>query len=177
MILPVFKQVAAPSPSPPPPPPTTSYAIGEAALRRWVTQRLRSDARADGGIVYSFTLSGSTCNGVPLEALMTVTLDAAGRIEAAAARPAAGDAGCGAMCAAHGDGCRFLGDLGGCDAAVGLTLDEAAFQDWHAEPSGCFCTAGNRRHKWRNVFQALHYAATHAAAQAVGPAQSATGDL
>ena len=43
-----------------------------------------------------------------------------------------------------------------------LTLEQAAFHQWDVEASGCFCTAGHRLHKWRNVFQALHYAATHA---------------
>ncbi|HEV2292843.1 MAG TPA: hypothetical protein VGR35_03255 [Tepidisphaeraceae bacterium] len=133
----------------------------EKALRRWATQRLRRAHRADGGVDYVFLLSGSTCNNVPIEAVMTVRLDAAGRIEAASSRSARSDIGCDAMCAAERSGAKFLSDMGTCDEAVGLTLDEAAFRDWSEEPSGCFCTAGNRRHKWRNVFQAWHYAATH----------------
>ena len=137
------------------------YAIPEAALRRWVKQRVRSSARADGGIIYTFALSGSTCNNVPIEVVMTVAIGADGRIERATAHRADGDRGCDAMCAAPLDGQRFLADEGGCDEAIGLTLADAAFRDWREEPSGCFCTAGNRRHKWRNVFQALHYAAGH----------------
>ena len=144
------------------PPRASAYAVPEAALARWVRERLRRSCRADGGTVYTFALSGSTCNnmGVALEAVMTVEVAADGRIEAATARPAATDAACGAMCAAQGNGCRFLSEVGGCDDVVGLTLGEAAFRDWQEEPSGCFCTPGNRRHKWRNVFQALHYAVT-----------------
>jgi hypothetical protein len=142
----------------------TPYAVAEKALRRWVKERLRQEQGEDGGTVYSFSLSGSTCNnmGRPLEVVMTVALDADGRVRAASARPADADTGCDAMCAAQGDGRRFFANAGDCDEAVGLTLHEAAFREWRAEPSGCFCTAGNRRHKWRNVFQALHYAATHA---------------
>jgi hypothetical protein len=66
------------------------------------------------------------------------------------------------MCAADGAGGRFLAAFGNCDEVIGLTLAAAAFREWTPEPSGCFCTAGNRRHKWRSVFQALHYAATGA---------------
>ena len=138
------------------------YAIPEKALRRWVTERLRAEPRPGGGVVYSLTVSGSTCNNVPLEVVMTVAVDADGRIDAASSRPASADRGCDAMCAAHGNGGRFLAEVGGCDEVLGLTLDEAAFRNWEAEPSGCYCTAGNRRHKWRNVFQTLQYAATHA---------------
>ena len=137
-------------------------AVPEKALRRWVRERLRRADRADGGTVYSFTLTGSTCSNVPLEVLMTVAVDADGRIDAASSRPAAGDAGCDAMCAPQGDGGGFLEASGRCEEAVGLTLEEAALRHWDVEASGCFCTAGHRRHKWRNVFQALHYAATHA---------------
>jgi hypothetical protein len=139
----------------------TDYAIAEAALRRWVADRLRRHPRADDGVVYTFLLSGSTCNNVPLDAVMTVAVDAQGRIEAATSAPAPADRGCGATCAADGDGRAFLALAGRCDEVVGLTLAEAAFRNWEPEPSGCFCSAGNRRHKWRNVFQALHYAATH----------------
>jgi len=141
--------------------PAKTYAVAEKALRRWVTERLRRQQRADGATTYTFLLSGSTCGNVPLEAVMSVTVDADGRIEAASSSPVSASSGCGAMCAANGNGCRFLETVGGCDEVVGLTLEEAAFRKWEVEPSGCFCTAGNRRHKWRNVFQALHFAETH----------------
>ena len=110
--------------------------------------------------MYCFTLTGSTCNsmGRALEVEMIVTVVPGGRIESASARPAARDSGCGAMCAAEGNGTRFLAAVGGCNEAVGLTLAQAAFRDWGDEMSGCFCTAGNRRHKWRNAFQAIHFA-------------------
>jgi hypothetical protein len=141
----------------------TTYAVAEPALRRWARERLHRQPRDDGGIVYSFLMSGSTCNnmGVPLEAIMTLAVDAQGKIESATARPAPHDRGCDAMCQAQCDGRRFLADFGSCNEVVGLTLLEAAFRDWNEEPSGCFCTAGARRHKWRNVFQTLHFAATH----------------
>jgi hypothetical protein len=138
-------------------------AIAQSALRRWASERLHRELRADGGVIYSFAMSGSTCNnmGVPLEVIMTATVDASGRIESATSCPAPHDRGCDAMCQAQCDGRRFLADFGRCDEVVGFTLHEAAFREWNVEPSGCFCTAGNRRHKWRNVFQTLHFAATH----------------
>ncbi len=134
------------------------YAVAERALRRWAAERLRSKPRAGGGAVYTFALTGSTCTNRPIEVEMTVTVDADGRIDSATAAPAPHDTGCGAMCAATAGAQRFFAESGGCDEAVGLTLHEAAFRDWQDEPSGCFCTAGNRRHKWRNVFQTLHFA-------------------
>ena len=134
------------------------YAIPEKSLRRWATERLHRNDRADGGADFSFVLSGSTCNNIALTVMMTVAVDSTGRIESATARPASGDTGSGAMCAADGDGAGFLGKSGRCDEVIGMTLQEAAFREWHPEASGCFCTAGNRRHKWRNVLQAIYYA-------------------
>ena len=140
-----------------------AYAVNEKALRAWATQRLRRERRADGGMTYSFTVSGSTCNnmGVALEVVMTVDIGADGRIEAACSRPAAGDSGCDAMCAAGCEARAFFAHVGGCPEVLGLTLSEAAFLEWEPEASGCFCTDGNRRHKWRNLFHVLHYAVTH----------------
>ena len=140
--------------------PTFAYAIPEPALARWAAQRLRRETRDDGSVLCFFTCSGSTCTNRPLEVMMTVTLDGNGRVRTAAARPVTGD-NCNLMCAAGGDAERFFRDAGTCDEAIGLTLEEAASRDWSVEPSGCFCTAGNRRHKWRNVFAALHYAVNH----------------
>ena len=130
------------------------YAIPQTALQRWARDRVERELCPDGGIVYQFMLSGSTCTNVPLNVVMTVRLNAEGRIESATSHPAHGDPGWAAMCGSSPD-------IGRCDEAIGLTLDEAAFRDWQEEPSGCFCSAGNRRHKWRNVFQTLHYALTH----------------
>ena len=143
------------------------YAVAEKALRRWAAERVRHAPRDDGGAVYTFALTGSTCTNRPLEVLMTVELGPDGRIVSATSQPAPHDAGCDAMCAAAAaaacDGRQFLAEFGGCDEAVGLTLAEAAFRDWPVEPSGCFCTPGNRLHKWRNVFQTLHYSRIMAA--------------
>jgi hypothetical protein len=139
-----------------------AYAIPEKALRRWVAERLRSERDADGATIYSFALSGSTCTNVPLDVVMMVRVNAQGKIEGAWSIPAKADVGCDAMCAAQGNSGPLSGDAGRCDEAVGLSLEEAAFRRWQEEPSGCFCSAGHRRHKWRNVFQALHYAVIYA---------------
>jgi len=137
------------------------YVVAEKALRRWATERVRRTRRAGGGETCTFALTGSTCTNRPLEVLMTVELGADGRIVSATAQPGPHDTGCDAMCAAAVcDGRRFLAETGRCDEVVGLTLEEAAFREWQVEPSGCFCTTGNRLHKWRNVFQTLHYATT-----------------
>jgi len=136
-------------------------AVAETALRRWSAERVRRHLRHDGGTVYTFALAGSTCTNRPIDVVMTVALGADGRVESATAAPAPHDAGCDAMCgAAASNGRQFLAEQARCDEAIGLTLDEAALRDWQLEPSGCFCTPGNTRHKWRNVFQTLHYATT-----------------
>ena len=145
--------------------PTTSssssaYSISPRALQRWTDERLHIQRRPDGGTVYSFVLSGSTCNnmGMPVEVEMIVTTDADGRIESARSYPSASDRGCHLMCAANGNATQFFTATGECGDVIGQTIEQAAFREWDVEPSGCFCTAGNRRHKWRNVFQTLHYA-------------------
>ena len=139
------------------------FAVAEKALRRWVRERLRRSPRPAGGTIFSFVVSGSTCNnmGLPIEALMTAEVDVRGKIVSASVQPLPGDVGWVAMCAAGTDPARFFSDATGCPEAIGLSLREAAFCDWNVEPSGCFCTAGNRLHKWRNTFQAIHYAETH----------------
>jgi hypothetical protein len=131
-----------------------AYAIPEKALQCWARDRLQRADGADGAMVYRFALTGSTCTNVSLNVVMVVRINAQGRIDSATSCPADGDAGWAAMCGSSPD-------IGRCDEVIGLTLDEAAFRDWHEEPSGCFCSAGNRRHKWRNVFQTLHYAQAH----------------
>jgi hypothetical protein len=137
-----------------------SYSISPRALQRWSDERLHIQRRPDGGTVYSFLLSGSTCNnmGMPIEVEMIVTTDADGRIESARSYPSANDRGCHLMCAANGNATSFFTETGECSDVIGQTIEQAAFREWDVEPSGCFCTAGNRRHKWRNVFQTLHYA-------------------
>jgi hypothetical protein len=136
-------------------------AVAEKALCRWARERVRRESRADGATVYTFALAGSTCTNRPIDVVMTVALGADGRIESAVAAPVPHDTGCDAMCgAAASNGQQFLAEQGRCDEAIGLTLDEAALRYWQVEPYGCFCTPGNRRHKWRNVFQTLHYLST-----------------
>src|SRR5829696_5560112 len=110
-----------------------AYAVAPKALRRWAGERLRRERRDDGRTVYSFAISGSTCNNRPLDVVMTVTLDPGGRIESATSQPAPSDAGCDATCAAHLDGRRFLAEFGSCEEAVGLELRDAAFRNWEAE--------------------------------------------
>jgi len=140
-----------------------AYAVAEKALRRWARERLQRKPRPEGGTDYSFAMSGSTCTnlGHPIEVVMTVAVGAGGRIEAATLQPAATDTGWKAMCATSVDSARFLAENADCAEAVGLSLREAAFRDWSVEESGCYCTAGNRRHKWRNTFQAIYFADTN----------------
>src|SRR5687768_5981308 len=61
------------------PPRSSAYAVPVAALARWARERLRRTARADGGTVHTFALSGSTCNNIPLEVLTTVEVGVDGR--------------------------------------------------------------------------------------------------
>ena len=140
-----------------------AYAVPAGALRRWARERLRRRERADGGVVYTIALAGSTCTNRPIESLMTVAVGADGRIESATAQPAPNDTGCHTMCAAQqcDAGRRFMAECCGCEEVIGLTIRDAALRDWQVEPSGCFCTPGNRRHKWRNVFETLHFAQSH----------------
>ncbi len=136
------------------------YSVPEGALRRWAEQRVRREDRADGGAVFAFALSGSTCNGTPLEMVLTVNVGPDGRIESTSSVPADHDLGFGVQCVTARDedeARRWLEYVGPCKEAVGLTIEQAAFRDWHEEPSGCLCTAGHRRHKWRNVLQTLHF--------------------
>lgn len=145
-------------------PPTSAnptYAVAPKTLDRWARERLRCRPTAAGGRLYSFMVSGSTCTNIPIEIEMTVEVDATTRIQAASFAPTAADSGSRSMCAATVDPAPFFARVGHCAEALGLTLAEAAFRDWDVEVSGCLCTAGHRRHKWRNAFQTIHYAQAH----------------
>jgi hypothetical protein len=139
------------------------YAVAEKALLRWAKERLRRNPRPNGGMAYSFAMSGSTCTnmGRPIEVVMNIEVGADGRIEGAFIRPAEGDIGWNSMCATSKNADRFLAEAGDCADVIGLTLREAAFREWNVEESGCFCVEGNRRHKWRNTFQAIYFAETN----------------
>jgi len=139
------------------------YSLNRKALRKWSQERLQLTARPGGSIEARFRYDGTTCSnlGRPLAYEYTVMLGAAEqgrRILEARCAPAPGDTG-------HAQQCEFLND----PTLFKLSIDrehplldrplEAVFE-WQRpySPSGCYCEAGGRLHKWGLVFEVIHFA-------------------
>jgi hypothetical protein len=139
------------------------YAVNAKALKRWSTERLTMESRADGSIGAVFRYEGTTCTnlGRSLEFHYHVTLGprAAGYpIQAQRCVPAPGDIGHTAMC-------RYLSDPESLMSAIdrekplfGRPLDDVLAWDRPASSAGCYCELADRMHKWRLVLETIHFA-------------------
>lgn len=138
------------------------YAFSEKVLDRWSRERLEIERAPQGEILARFRYEGSTCNnlGFPIHMEYRIRLSAASegyRILETECIAAQDDEG-------FGKTCGYLNNLDAFSAAfekehplVGQSLAEGP--DWAppSSPSGCWCTKTDRDHKWKVVFQTLHY--------------------
>lgn len=139
------------------------YSINLKALRKWSEERLRLAVRADGSVEAHFCYEGTTCSnmGRPLEYHYNVLLGPANeghRILEAVCRPAPGDTG-------HASQCEYLKDAAGLMRSVdtekplrGCPLNDVLAWQRPYSPSGCYCDAERRSHKWGLVYEVIHYA-------------------
>lgn len=148
-----------------------SYATGVRALRKWSTERVRLRERSGGGVEACFRFDGTTCSnmGQPLAFDYRVELAQAEEgftIIAAGCEPAEDDEGHRKMCAYLSDAEGLMAAIAAERPLVGQPLD--AVLDWRpaAAPSGCYCSAGSRDHKWKLALEAIHYALSRSAESA-----------
>ena len=139
------------------------YTVNSRALQKWARERLRLETRADGSIEATFRYEGTTCSnlGVPLEFEYRVTLGPGEqdyRILEAEYAPAPGDAGHKAQCEYLNNADALLEAIAGEKPLLGRPLKEVL--DWQrpSSPSGCYCAAESRMHKWGLVFEVIHFA-------------------
>lgn len=139
------------------------YSVNTKALRKWSQERLQLQARDDGSTEALFRYEGTTCSnmGRPLEYEYRILLGPSGggyRIMETACRPAAGDTGHTQQCEYLKDPAAFVLRFDGERPLLGRPLDEVL--DWRRpySPSGCYCDAERRLHKWGLVFEVIHFA-------------------
>ena len=149
------------------------YTVNSRALRKWAQERVLIENRDDGSIDACFRFDGTTCSnqGQPLAFEYRVTLSGANEgytILRSECRPADGDEGHKLMCAYLSDAGTLMTEIAAEQPLLGRPLDEVL--DWSrtAAPSGCYCTAMSREHKWGLALEAIHYTLAQIETRAVG---------
>jgi hypothetical protein len=153
------------------------YSVNGRALRKWSQERVRIESQADGAVLAAFRFDGTTCSsqGHPLsfEYLITLSAPEAGYVICEAeCRPVPGDEGYTFMCAFLNDAETLMSEIGAEKPLLGQRLDEVLSWSRTAAPSGCYCTAGSRAHKWGLALEAIHF--TLAQMDAPSPVAAAT---
>jgi hypothetical protein len=139
------------------------YSINLKALRKWSRERLQLKIRPDGSIEARFRYEGTTCSnmGRPLEydyhILLGPERDGYEIIEAACL-PAPGDTGHTFQCEHLKDAASLIHSIDMERPLRGRPLNDVLAWQRPISPSGCYCDATGRAHKWGLVFEVIHYA-------------------
>ena len=149
--------------------PSPAYRLNARALRKWSQERLHFRRLPDGSVQARFRYEGTTCAnlGRPLgfdyHVLLQPSADGYRIVEAACA-PAPGDTGHTAMCEYINDPTSLMTRIAGEEPLLGRPLNEILAWERADSPSGCYCDAAGRLHKWGLVFEVIHYALDHSTA-------------
>lgn len=157
--------------------PGAAYKVSARALAKWSTERVRIEPRADGALNAVFRFDGTTCSnmGAPLAFEYQVELGTPGdgyRILRAECRPVAGEDGYRQMCAYLSDAEGLMKAIAAPPPLVGRPLDDVLTWTRDAAPSGCYCAANSRAHKWGLALEAIHYTLAQTAGGAAERAAS-----
>ena len=139
------------------------YTINLKALGKWSRERLQLSVRPDGSIEARFRYGGTTCSdmGRPLEYDYLILLGPGRdghRILETSCRPAPGDSGHASQCEYLRDPALFTSSIDTEKPLRGRPLNDALNWERPFSPSGCYCDASARAHKWGLVFEVIHYA-------------------
>lgn len=140
-----------------------NYAVNRKALRRWASERLKLEARQDGGVDAVFRFDGTTCTnmGQPLAFYYGVTVGPRAdgyRIQESWCGPAPGDVGHTFMCKYRTDAEQLMAEIGSEKPLLGRRLDEVLTWKRAVCSAGCYCDSASREHKWGLVLETIHYA-------------------
>lgn len=143
--------------------PPAAYTINQRALEKWSQERLEVVLGDDGTIEAQFRYDGTTCSdlGRPLEFRYHIRLGPASDgypIRGARCAPAPGDEGHTSMCRFKEDPKTLMREIGAPPALLGRPLGDVFSWTRPYSPSGCYCDAVGRDHKWGLVLEVLHYA-------------------
>jgi hypothetical protein len=139
------------------------YSVNLKALRKWLAERLQLKPRQDGSVEACFRYEGTTCSnmGRPLAYDYNILLGPGRdghRIIEAACRPAPGDTGHTQQCEYIQDAESFMRSIDSERPLRGCPLNDVLAWQRPYSPSGCYCDADRRAHKWGLVFEVIHYA-------------------
>lgn len=139
------------------------YSINAKALQKWSTERLQLKTLPDGSVQTLFRYEGTTCSdlGRPLEYYYHVKIGPAESgylIVEASCDPAPGDSGHAAQCEYLNNPERFMRSVAEEKPLLGHSLNDVLTWKRPFDPSGCFCDAYRRAHKWGLVLEVIHYA-------------------
>jgi hypothetical protein len=139
------------------------YSVNLKALRKWSRERLQLETLPGGAIQAQFRYEGTTCSnlGRPLEFDYLVVLSPGRddyRIVAASCVPSPGDTGHTYQCGYLKDAAPFMRAISAEKPLLGRPLNEVLAWERAFSPSGCYCDADGRRHKWGLVFEVIHFA-------------------
>jgi hypothetical protein len=153
-------------------PRVANYTVNARALKKWARERVRLEYRKDGAVDARFRFDGTTCSnqGRPLAFDYHVSLEASHggySIVNMDCRPAADDDGYKFMCAYLSDGEALMREIDGEQPLRGRPLEDVLSWERPAVPSGCYCSAESRAHKWGLALEVIHFALGQAEAGAV----------
>jgi hypothetical protein len=139
------------------------YAINSRALEKWSRERLNLNYLPDGSVEAKFRYEGTTClnAGHALEFDYVVQLappEENFKILKMDCAPAPGDTGHKFQCEYLNDAESFMRETMGEKPLLGRPLNDVLSWQRAYNPSGCYCDATRREHKWGLVFEVLHYA-------------------
>ncbi|HXD00794.1 MAG TPA: hypothetical protein VN048_15740 [Verrucomicrobiae bacterium] len=139
------------------------YTVNARALQKWSVERLRLKVLHDRSVEASFRYEGTTCSnlGIPLEFDYHIKLsppEDGHRIIDAVCAPAPGDIGHTSQCEYLANAEPFMRAIADDRPLLGRPLNEVFTWERPYDPSGCFCDAARRAHKWGLVFEVTHYA-------------------
>jgi hypothetical protein len=139
------------------------YSVKPRALEKWSRERLQLKALAGGLTAAQFSYDGTTCSnfGLPLSYEYHIKLGPARdgyRILEANCVPAPGDTGHASQCEYLNNTEQFMRAVQNEKPLLGRPLNDVLNWTRPYTPSGCYCDAAGRRHKWGLVFEVIHYA-------------------
>ena len=139
------------------------YSTNPKALRKWSDERLQLKVLEDDSVEAQFNYEGTTCSnmGRPLEFHYRVKLTPPGenyRIMEMSCAPAPSDIGHTYQCEYLADSAAFMRSITTEKPLLGQPLEDVVTWERPYNPSGCFCDADRRSHKWGLVFEVIHYA-------------------
>lgn len=139
-----------------------TYVTSARALQKWAGERVRVLPREDGSIEAFFRFDGTTCSNMGRSLafeyrVLVASAEEKHRIVEAECRPVEEEDGYQHMCAYLSDSEGLMKAIGIEPPVVGKPLD--AILDWSraSAPSGCYCTAASREHKWGLALEVIHY--------------------